>query len=79
MQCTCSTAKLSQQKGKMKAAHILKRNQDGGFSWLESAASLESAKSRLHGRAAPTRGEFFVFDQVSQQIVANSAEIRGKN
>jgi hypothetical protein len=58
---------------------ILKRNKDGSFSWLEAAATLDSAKARLNELITAAHGEYFVFDQISQQIVAKLAELRGKN
>jgi hypothetical protein len=54
---------------------ILKRNNDGSFSWLEAAEDLDNAKARLLELAASACGEYFVFDQASQQIVAKLAEI----
>jgi hypothetical protein len=35
-----------------------------------AAVSLDTAKSRLQELVAAFRGEYFVFDQVTQQIVA---------
>jgi hypothetical protein len=51
---------------------ILKRHLDGTFIWLEAASSLEAAKTRLWELHTKTPGDYFVFDQGSQQIVANS-------
>ena len=49
---------------------ILRRHKDGSFIWLEAAAELGHAKDRLQKLYAATPGEYFVFDQKSQQIVA---------
>jgi hypothetical protein len=49
---------------------ILKRNADGSFVWLEAAQDLQAAKARLQQLSAPSPGEYFVFDQRTQQIVA---------
>jgi hypothetical protein len=49
---------------------ILRRHNDGSFIWLEAAAELGHAKDRLQQLYATVPGEYFVFDQKSQQIVA---------
>jgi hypothetical protein len=54
---------------------ILRRHFDGSFMWLEAAFNLETAKARLLELHANTPGDYFVFDQSSQQIVANSKGI----
>jgi hypothetical protein len=56
----------------MSAPHldILKREQDGNFVWLEAAHDLKRAKIRLEELAQHDPGEYFVFDQRSQEIVA---------
>jgi hypothetical protein len=49
---------------------ILRRHSDGSFIWLEAASELSHAKDRLQQLNAAIPGEYFVFDQNSQQIVA---------
>jgi hypothetical protein len=49
---------------------ILRRHTDGSFIWLEAASELSHAKDRLQQLNSVTPGEYFVFDQKSQQIVA---------
>lgn len=49
---------------------ILKRHGDGSLIWLEAASELPRAKDRLQQLYAASPGEYFVFDQKSQQIVA---------
>jgi len=49
---------------------ILRRHSDGSFIWLEAASELSQAKDRLQHLYAASPGEYFVFDQRSQQIVA---------
>ena len=49
---------------------ILRRERDGNFVWLEAAQDLQRAKSRLEELAQRNPGEYFVFDQKAQQIVA---------
>ncbi len=49
---------------------ILKRHDDGSFIWLEAARDLPGAQARLQDLSATTPGEYFVFDQRIQQIVA---------
>jgi hypothetical protein len=52
---------------------ILRRHSDGSFIWVEAAAELSLAKDRLQQLYSATPGEYFVFDQKSQQIVAKIA------
>jgi hypothetical protein len=49
---------------------ILKRHEDGSFIWLEAAGDLSRAQARLQELCSNVPGEYFVFDQRSQQIVA---------
>ena len=56
---------------------ILRRHRDGSLLWLEAAADLQVAKSRLQQLYASSPGDYFVFDQGSQQVVARSAEPKG--
>lgn len=49
---------------------ILKRHADGSFVWIEDARELHVAQARLQELCARAPGEYFVFDQKSQQIVA---------
>jgi hypothetical protein len=55
---------------------ILKRTEDGSFVWMEAANDLSGAKARLQQLVDNTPGEYFVFDQRSQQIVAKMASTR---
>jgi hypothetical protein len=55
---------------------ILKRTEDGSFVWMEAANDLSMAKARLKQLVDNTPGEYFVFDQRSQQIVAKIASTR---
>ena|ERR1700719_3259914 len=52
---------------------ILRRERDGSFIWIEAAQDVEGAKARLEELVAATPGEYFVFDQRSQEIVAKLA------
>ncbi|HUE43109.1 MAG TPA: hypothetical protein VMP12_06070 [Candidatus Sulfotelmatobacter sp.] len=49
---------------------ILRRHSDGSFIWLEAASELAHARDRLQQLYAAAPGEYFVFDQKNQQIVA---------
>ena len=49
---------------------ILRRDEDGSFIWLEDAHDLQAAQARLQELCAKAPGDYFVFDQKSQQIVA---------
>jgi hypothetical protein len=46
---------------------ILRRHHDGSLLWLEAAAELKVAKSRLQQLHARSPGDYFVFDQGSRQ------------
>ena len=56
---------------------ILKRHADGSFIWLEAAGDFTGAQARMQSLATATPGEYFVFDQRSQQIVAKLSTSRG--
>jgi hypothetical protein len=49
---------------------IFRKDVRGNIVWLESATDLETARSRLSQLASVIPGEYFVFDQRTQQIVA---------
>jgi hypothetical protein len=49
---------------------ILRRHSDGSLMWLEASSELTHARDRLQQLYAASPGEYFVFDQKSQQIVA---------
>jgi hypothetical protein len=59
----------------MRSPHldILKRQSDGGFVWVETASDIRTAEERISQLARVAPGEYFVFDQRSQQIVAKIA------
>lgn len=52
---------------------ILRRERDGSFIWMEAAQDLENAKARLEQLVGTVPGEYFVFDQRTQEIVAKLA------
>lgn len=54
---------------------ILRRHHDGSFLWLEATADIRMAKTRLRELYANCPGDYFVFDQGSQQIVARFSEL----
>ncbi|MBV8514658.1 MAG: hypothetical protein JO260_05105 [Acidobacteria bacterium] len=49
---------------------ILRRYSDGSLIWLESTAELKHARDRLQQLYVASPGEYFVFNQKSQQVVA---------
>jgi hypothetical protein len=49
---------------------ILRCHRDGSLIWMESASELDHARERLQQLNAGSPGEYFVFDQRIQQIVA---------
>jgi hypothetical protein len=60
----------------MRAPHldILRRQSDGSFVWIEAASDVRLAEERITRLAETEPGEYFVFDQRSQQIVAKVAK-----
>ena len=52
---------------------ILRRHNDGSLIWVEAASELSHAQDRLQQLNAATPGDYFVFDQKSQQIVARTS------
>jgi hypothetical protein len=60
----------------MRAPHldILKRQSDGSFVWIEAVSDLRVAEDRISQLACAEPGEYFVFDQRTQQIVAKIAK-----
>jgi hypothetical protein len=54
---------------------ILIRHRDGSLLWVEAASNIQLAKSRLKQLCAANPGDYFVFDQTSQQIVARSSDL----
>jgi hypothetical protein len=52
------------------AFDILKKLRDGSFFWLEAARDIESAKARMGELGARSPGEYVLFDQTAQRIVA---------
>lgn len=60
----------------MRAPHldILKRQSDGGFVWIEASSDVRVAEERISYLAETAPGEYFVFDQRTQQIVARVAK-----
>jgi hypothetical protein len=54
---------------------ILKRHSDGSFIWMEAANDLAAARARLVELSGRTPGDYFVFDQKSQQIVAKLSNL----
>jgi hypothetical protein len=60
----------------MRAPHldILRRQSDGSFVWIEAVSDMQVAEERISHLASGAPGEYFVFDQKSQQIVARIAK-----
>jgi hypothetical protein len=53
---------------------ILKRQKDGSFVWIEARSDMQTAEQRISQLASAEPGEYFVFDQRTQQIVAKIAK-----
>lgn len=60
----------------MRAPHldILKRQGDGEFVWIEAVSDVQTAEERLSQLVEMNPGEYFVFDQRTQEIVAKVAK-----
>jgi hypothetical protein len=52
---------------------ILKRQRDGSFVWIEATSDMRVAEERISELAVAEPGEYFVFDQKRQQMVAKIA------
>jgi hypothetical protein len=52
---------------------ILKRQKDGSYIWVEAVRDLQKAKARMQQLCATVPGEYFVFDQKVQKVVAEVA------
>ena len=52
---------------------ILRKDRDGSFIWMEAAQDLQAARVRLEQLVTATPGEYLVFDQRTQEIVAKLA------
>ena len=49
---------------------ILKRHHDGSFIWLEEASDLRDANTRVQELSVQSPGDYFVFDQKTQVVLA---------
>jgi hypothetical protein len=59
----------------MRAPHLdILRRQSDGFVWIEVASDVQVAEERIAKLADKEPGEYFVFDQRTQQIVAKVAK-----
>jgi hypothetical protein len=45
---------------------------EGGATWLEAVSSLANARQRMEEIASKSPGEYFVFSQATQSIVART-------
>jgi hypothetical protein len=50
---------------------IFKKDEQGNPIWLDAVADLETARLRLSQCASALPGEYFAFEQGSQEIVAS--------
>jgi len=48
---------------------LLRRDPDGSFIWLEAAADLVLARTRLRELASRAPGEYVLFDHTSQKTI----------
>jgi hypothetical protein len=58
---------------KLNPFDIVKREDDGDFVWIDAAHDLDIAKSRAEQLCGARPGEYVIFDQTTQQIVAKVA------
>lgn len=45
---------------------------EGGAMWLEAVTSLEHARQRMEESVVKSRGQYFVFSQEAQSVVART-------
>jgi hypothetical protein len=55
---------------------IFKKDMQGNPIWLEAVGDLETARARLNQLTSVSPGEYFAFDQRSQQIPASLVRLR---
>jgi hypothetical protein len=74
--CSSSLVSGIAKRRLMRAPHldILRRQSDGSFVWIEAVSDLRVAEERIAYLAGAAPGEYFVFDQRSQEIVAKVAK-----
>jgi hypothetical protein len=53
---------------------ILKRQKDGSFVWIEAESDMRAAEERISKLASTEPGEYFIFDQRTQTVVAKIAK-----
>ena len=70
------TSQIENRARFMLAPHldILKRQKDGSFVWIEAKSDMQAAEERIAELAATEPGEYFVFNQRTQQIAAKIAK-----
>jgi hypothetical protein len=56
---------------------LLKRHADGSSTWIDAVHDIQTARSRLEQLCAASPGDYFVFDQNSQQIVVQLSTPEG--
>jgi hypothetical protein len=49
---------------------VMRKQNDGTLIWVEAVQSVEVAKSRINNFGRTMPGEYVIFDQTTQQIVA---------
>ena len=54
---------------------IFTKDTEGNPVWLDCVTELQTARSRLNQLASSTPGEYFVFDQRTQQIAASLVQL----
>jgi hypothetical protein len=49
---------------------VMRKQNDGSLIWIEAAQNVDIAKSRINAFARTAPGEYIIFDQITQQVVA---------
>ena len=62
---------MESQERMLSAAYDILKRDAAELVWLEAAHDLETAKSRVKEIAARSDGEYVIFDQRTQRIVAS--------
>ena len=66
-------------EGRKLTYDIFRKFAGDGPIWIESVYGIEKCRLRLVDLVQKNQGEFFAFDPLHSQIVANSTECRARN
>jgi hypothetical protein len=58
---------------------LLRRDPDGSFIWIEAAADLVLARTRLRELASRAPGEYVLFDHTSQKTIEKVSHVNTRS